>query len=1466
LLAAFILPVSLISMLQVGFVQAYVAQRFANKLSKDLHTEVSIGNVNITFLLNFIFEDVKVKDLHHNTLLDSKALIVDLNDLFIYRNVISINHIVLDNTSINLIQYKGEKKMNYQFIVDYFSSGDTIKTKGGKSWKIWVASLKLIDSRFKYQDQNQEPQKTGIDFDDLDITGINAKINNITLAGDSIFADISKLSMKDRSGFDLKNLSASAKITSTGIDLKKLNIETPGTSLNLNLAFDFKSYDDFSSFIDKVKINALFKPSKIDFKDICYFAPDITGMDNVINVSGEVTGKISDLRAKNFQLLYGRSTSFLGNFNITGLPDIESTYMHFNIKNIYTCQSDLRSFDLPNSAGDKHLELPAEVIKFGNVRFEGNFTGFYNDFVASGDFYTDMGKISTDLTLRKNRSNNQLEYDGNIATTNLNLGNILSMQDDIGFITLNANVSGSGFDPQNAVVSMKGTIAAIDYKKYRYKNIEIKGDLAKERFNGYLRIDDENIKLDLTGMVDYSKSLPVFNVESKIENLRLTKLHFLDLSGDSLSSISSELKLNFQGNTIDNIQGTITAQNTSYIYKGEKYFLSNFIFTNTAEDNGNKTLKLKSDYIEADISGNFMFKYLYRSFQKFVEDYLPSYTSWVKKKVDSSIPEQNFIYSVRLKNTLPLSKLFMPELTISQNTVINGSYNTKKSLLDFNVTSALAKYNNYRFKDFFLKCKTKNSKIIINIGCEQAAISDSLGLDNFTLKCVTKNDSINYKMSWKNNNDKVKNSGSIAGFLTFFKRPKIELKFNDAKLVINDTTWTVDKNNDIFIDSSSIAVNNLLFSSGSQQLKIFGNISVNPADIMHVSFKDFNISDADALNSITGFDLDGYLNGTIDLSNVYKSLNVVSDLTIRDLYINKEKLGKAVFITDWDDQRKTASINADIIYEGNAGSNTPISLTGNYYPDRKNENFDLNINLSNFKLKLLEKYISDFSSNLRGYASGNLKLTGTLGEPDLHGQLFLMVKGFRIDYLNEEYSFTDTVDVDKNAFRFNHLTLNDEKGNTAILNGKITHENFKDIKFDFSIRPNKLECLNTNSSQNSIFYGKAYATGLIKITGDPDNIIMDISAKTEKNTHIFIPITSESDISEGDFIKFINNKSVIIKNDDYSTDLSGMQMNFNLEVTPDADMQIIFDSKIGDIIKAKGSGNIKMVVTPNGDFNMYGNYVIENGDYLFTLKNVINKKFIIQKGSSLSWNGSPYNGTADITAIYSVKAPLLDLVPGASSEDSSKYKKRIDVNCLLNMKDKIFNPTLTFNIDLPNSGEDEKNLVKSNTSTEQDMNMQIFSLLIINRFTTPKNNLPSLNGGLGANSSELLSNQLSNWLSQISKKVDIGVNYRPGNELTREELEVALSTQLFNDKLSIDGNVQTGNNQTGKTSSIVGDVNVEYKLTNDGHFMVKGFNKSNSVDLLNNDALNTQGIGIFYRREFDSFGDLFRRKKKDTAN
>jgi len=1462
-MAIVILPGILLLLLQTNFMQTYLAKKVAGMLSDKLNTEISIGSLRVSFLLDVILEDVSVEDQHNAALLKADVLLVDINDIFFNRNRISINKIILHNSTINLVKYKGEKKFNYQFILDYFNSTDTTKPKSGESWKVWIASINLINSNFSYQDQNQELAGKGIDFNNLGITGLNAKIDNLAMIEDSIYADIYSMSFKEKSGFLVKEFSADVKISPSGVIANNLHLETAETSLSMNLELDTKSYDDFNDFINKVKISVLFKPSRIYLDDIGYFSSEFFGMNNKINVAGEVKGKISNLKGKDFQFLYGKATYFLGNFNISGLPTIESTYIHFNIRNFSTCQYDLQNFELPTSSGIKHLSLPDEVVRLGNIRFKGAFTGFYNDFVAYGDFITDMGKVSTDITLRKNHVTNQIEYDGKVATTNLNIGNILAMPGDLGFISMNATVKGSGLDADNAILNMNGTIASIDIRNYHYNNIQIEGDLAKKKFSGVVKIDDENVKLDFNGKVDYSKELPVFDVYAKIENLRLTQLHFLDLASDSLSSLSTELELNFEGNNIDNIQGTIHAENTSFVYKGEKHFMSSFLFSNTAERNGDKTLTLKSDYIDADISGNFMFNDLYLSSLKFIKDYLPSYSSWIKENLDK-IPEQNFVYFIKLKNTAVLCKLFMPELTVSPNTVIKGSYNTTQSLLDLNITSALTTYQNMKFKDFFISGKTRDSKINVNIGCEQIAFTDSIGLDNVVFKSVTRNDSINYKLTWENANDEIKNSGNIIGVLSFFQRPRFELKFLEAKLVINDTTWTIDPGNEITFDSSSVNIKDLLFSTETQHLKINGTISENPADLLHINFTNFNVSDLDVLNSYTGFDFDGYLNGDVEISNIYKSSNIIADLKINDFYVNKDRLGQVVLITTWDDRNKAFTINADIIYEGTSGSNKPISISGNFFPEKKTDNFDLELDLTNFKLKLLEKYLSSFSSNFKGYATGKLKLKGTPDEPDLSGHLFLMVKGLKIDYLNENYSFTDSIIVTKNSFNFDHLVINDSYGDTAILDGRITHRNFNDMKFDLSIRPYKFQCLNTDASMNSMFYGKAYVSGLVKITGDVKNINMDIAVKTEKNTHLFIPITSESEISDNDFVRFTNKKLQLHTDDNYKVDLSGITLNMGLDVTPDAEVQIIFDSKIGDIIKAKGNGNLKLEITTLGDFNMYGDYVIEQGDYLFTLQNVINKKFIIQKGSSLKWNGSPYDAYADITAVYRVKTSLYNLNP--MDADSAENKKRIDVDCLLSMKDKIFNPTITFDIDLPYSSENKKNLVRTYTATEEEMNRQIFSLLILNSFTKPddKNIMGTVGTGLGSTSTELLSNQLSNWLSQISKRFDIGVNYRPGSQLTSEEIEVALSTQLFDDRLSIDGNVgysgaQTG---TGKTSNIVGDVSVEYKISPSGRFVLKGYNKSNTVDLLNTNAPYTQGLGIFYRREFDTFGELWNRKKK----
>jgi len=407
-----------------------------------------------------------------------------------------------------------------------------------------------------------------------------------------------------------------------------------------------------------------------------------------------------------------------------------------------------------------------------------------------------------------------------------------------------------------------------------------------------------------------------------------------------------------------------------------------------------------------------------------------------------------------------------------------------------------------------------------------------------------------------------------------------------------------------------------------------------------------------------------------------------------------------------------------------------------------------------------------------------------------------------------------------------------------------------------------LMCLNTTAAPNSMYYGTAFASGLCHIHGPVENIVIDVFAKTERNTKFYLPLSSSQQVSENTYIKFITKDTL---NNKVATpldvNLNGLELNFDLEVTSDAEVQIIFDSKIGDIIKAKGNGNLKMNINTLGDFNMFGDYIIEKGDYLFTLQNFINKRFDIQKGSQISWTGDPYSATANIDAVYNLRTPLHDLVFLADS--SAEYKKRMPVNCMLGMKGNLFNPEISFSIELPGADEKTKNLVSTIINTDAEVNRQMFALLALNRFLPPAslNEFSNINIGTGleATSTELLSNQLSNWLSQISKDFDIGVNYRAGNAMSSDEVEVALSTQLFNDRVSVDGSVGNNGNKQN-TSQIVGDVNVELKLTEEGKLRMKFYNKSNAVDMLKINSPYTQGIGLFYRKEFDNFSELFRKK------
>ncbi|NVO01953.1 MAG: translocation/assembly module TamB [Bacteroidetes bacterium] len=1443
-------------MLKSNTFQTFLAKRFAAYYSNELKTEITIDRVEIDLFSELDFYGLKIKDQHKNLLLEAPKATVSIDDISLKYNRINIEKIKLDDTYLAFRKYKKENTLNFQFLLDYFASNDT--TPITQSWSYSCYGFELKNAKFKYRNENFDTITNGIDFNNLYVKSFNTYINSFGVFNDTIKANIVNLSINEKSGFNLKDFSTKISVSPVEAKFQDMHIKTKGSDVTLNAALKYTSYDDFSDFNNKVRISTTFLKSKIDLSEVAFFSDQLNGMVGAMNIEGELKGKVSNLKGKNVKLSYGSNTKFLGNFSLTGLPDLKETYINLTVKDFTTSKKDIEYFKLPSENGGIPIVVREELAKLGNIRVKAVFTGFYNDFVADGDFYTDLGKVSTDILLKDNKNTGKIEYNGKLAAEEFNLGAFLS-NEDIGKLSINTNITGNGLEIKKVKAKLKGTVNSIEFKKYNYKNINIEGDLSNRHFHGKAEVNDQNVDLSFVGDVNFAKKIPEFNFSSEIRHARLSELNIL--KSDSLLDLSTKLTVNFSGDKIDNVQGNLTLENSEIILGKEFYQMKDFQMIYSVKKDIHKSLELTSDLVNISVEGNFLYNDLYNSIIKSANQYFPSVK--LNPKVDyDNISNQKVSFFININDTRLLSKLFFPKLNIESNTFFEGSYNSINSNLTVVGKSSEISYDGKKMNQMFFNMNSLNKKIFVNLGADSLVIAKNLSFDNLSMKTSTSNDSSKFNIEWMGDKNETTKFGKLNGLITFFDMRNLNLKFSQSLFAVNDSVWRISDRNLISVDTTAIKFSNFIIANNTESVKIEGKISNDPNDKLELNFGHFNLSDFDPIFKKSSVEFDGILNGNLTLNDIYKSPNFVSALSISNFSFNKDKLGDLELTSNWDYSKNAIYATAAIVYSGSVGKNQPVTISGNFYPDRKTDNFDFNADVVNFRLKFLNRYFEGFCSDFYGLATGKLKLGGSLDSPELSGNVKISKTGMKIDYLNTVYSLTGNVKIEKNFFEFQNVKINDALNDSATLFGRITHDRFYDFHYDLGVKPHKMMLLNTNSAQNGVYYGKAFLTGLVHVFGDDYNVKIDISGKTEKGTQFFLPLGSAQEVSSNSFISFVEKDTAKVIQT-YNVDLSGVQLNFDLDVTPDAEVQIIFDSKMGDIIKAKGNGNLKFEITTSGDFNIFGDYVIEDGDYLFTLQNIINKRFKIQKGGLVKWNGDVYDADVNLQAIYKVRTSLYDLHNNPLIVDADTSKKRIPVDCKILMTDKLFNPTIAFDIDFPSLTESNREQYRD--VVKQDINKQLFSLLVLNRFIdasqnknsseTPTNNL------VGANSSELLSNQLSNWLSQISKEFDIGVNYRPGDQLSNDMLVVALSTQLFNDRVSVDGNFGTAGNKQS-TSNIVGDVNVEVKLTDEGKFKVKAFNRSNTSDVLYNNAPYTQGLGMFYRKEFDNFSEFFKKTNK----
>jgi hypothetical protein len=541
------------------------------------------------------------------------------------------------------------------------------------------------------------------------------------------------------------------------------------------------------------------------------------------------------------------------------------------------------------------------------------------------------------------------------------------------------------------------------------------------------------------------------------------------------------------------------------------------------------------------------------------------------------------------------------------------------------------------------------------------------------------------------------------------------------------------------------------------------------------------------------------------------------------------------------------------------------------YVSPKLKALDLQIEADSTNLDMLTPYFDGIFSEFDARAKGMVRLHGGFKTLDFEGGVRVKLDT-KVDVLNTYFQLNnDSVYIKHGEFMLKNARLFDREGNSGYISGGLRHTHLKKLTYHFDIKSDNLLMYHTTDPGDMLFYGKVYGSGDVKLNGGNNAMNIDANVTTGRNSSFtyvtgltteatnnqFITFTDKTPKREQDSIRteFYHFADARVKKVDDGPPID-LRINMLIDATPDATMKVVMDPVAGDNITARGNGNFQVSYYNKGDFLMFGNYTIDEGMYKISMKEIVRKDFALQSGSTITFTGDPYQANLDVQAVYTVNsASLSDL-----STDASLTQSTVKVNCLMNLTGSLASPTIKFDLELPTVSEEDRELVRSATSTEEQMNTQIIYLLGIGKFYA-YDYAENSNRSSSATSSlafSTLSGQLNNMLSQAmeNKNWNIGANFSTGQEGWSDvEAEAILSGRLLNNRLLINGNFGYRENVMANTN-FVGDFEAIWLLTKNGEFRLRGYNQTNDR-YFTKSTLTTQGIGFIYKKDFDKWTDLF---------
>ena len=1446
-------------------IQTFLTKKIISSVKENLGVDIEVKKVELELIKSVVLKDVLIKDHHQDTLAFISDLSIDIN-LFEFSELnISLDELDIEKSKFNLITYQGEEKSNLSVFLSKLKK-DSTQNKSKTNLNLIVDDLSIDDLDVKIVNQNKSKKVAKVDYADL-------SFKNIDLDASDIFTDLKNHKLiLDEASFLFSdvlqmNLSTSFSMTEELMSVEDLIISTDKSSITINDKLSFNKISNFKSFNDSINHELKLNVNS-NVQDLAYFVPLKNTSNKDFSLSLDAKGSLNDLilNKLNVDLIEGSNINIQGEVkNVAKIKeaefDIKTRDLNLAVKDYNWAMSMFKD----NVVENKYLN------KLKVINGELSINGEFEKGVLKLDVNTKYGGLKTE-TLYKNVSGHY-ELAGNLSSNTFLLGAFIANK-DLGTIGLNYDYKLSG-DSLNLNYRGEGGLSHVYFKNYRYNNVDLDVSGDKKALAYDVKLDDENGRVYAEGVVSFLEDSIKIQSQGRAKKVYPTRLGLM--KRDSSLRVSAGFFTSFY--LFDNneeVEGVFRLDRFKFKETFYKYEMDGMSLE-MSNQGETKKLEVVSDWIDATVKGEYEFKDLGKAFNNWVYEYLPGMkekSKPVHAKLDLNCDVYDF-YPIARIFALPFK---CDEIQISGNwdnnyTLVNG--------LSIKLNGLVVQ--DQRWENLNLKASSNKESIELGFKVDTIRFGKKLYLANINVGSSVRDNEVKSRISW-NNGDTLLSSGELKGNLRFSSYPKLKLDLNHSNFWLDSLHWKISTDSAIAFDSSKVVIPHFALVNNEQRLEVDGVFGETEEDKLLMSLDSFKIQTFEPLLNLIKLNIKGTANGEIEVLAAKSNPQTTGEITIPDFRINNLREQTFVLKSSYDHDLKKVSIDSYI----KDRRTKSLHIHGDYYPMKKTNSLDMKVGFEKFNSKMISNYFESFTSSMRGLFYGEIDLVGTPSDFYLLGDVELKSLKMKIDYLGREFGGNGIVSFTEEGLQFNDFLLSDNNGSEGRINGKIKHRMFSNMSFDLNIGLEKFLCLETTKQDNELFYGKAVVTGDVFITGDQDFIILNIDAKTDSKideiynertkkiekqiieTSLNIPLDSESDLSKAEFLTFVQNEDEKNKEVKKEADkFTGMEVNMDIDVNPEAEIKLIFDSKVGDEIRARGNSKLKMSVNSFGKFAMYGNYEIVEGDYLFTLKSVINKKFKLEKGSSVVWTGDPYNAHMNVIANYDVKTSAFDLlkytVDQSAGDQASqqrydeikdRYGKNTLVQCEMTMIGSLLQPEITMDLKFPEMDEATKIEVANLINTEDEEMRQIFSLMLWGKFMAPSSVSTAggsgyLNSGISTTTNELISNQLDLWLSQMSDYWDLGFNYENDNSgLGNSEVSVEVGKQV-NERLNLSGNVGVASNE--QSSGMIGEFEVDYRLSQNVN--VKAYSENNNNDPSNVNG-STQGVSVQYQKEFDQVSEL----------